>query len=66
MQSLSRESIVDQMVSQLAERRHAAIGRRSAYLALARAILTEEPTERHSRRDIESAPTTLGEPARAA
>ena len=66
MQSLSRESIVDEMVSQLGERRRAAIGRRSAYLALARAILMDQPTELHNRRDLEVAPTVLGGPARAA
>lgn len=42
MNPLSRNAVVDQLTSQLAERR----GRRNAYIALARAILLEEPDER--------------------
>jgi len=42
MNPLSRDAVVDQLTSQLAERR----GRRSAYLALARAILSEDFDQR--------------------
>jgi hypothetical protein len=40
----SYESIVDQMVSALGERRRSRIERQAAYVALARAIVADEPT----------------------
>src|SRR5258708_5084236 len=42
MNGFTRDSVVDQLASTLAERRHNSIGRRTAYLALARAILMDD------------------------
>jgi hypothetical protein len=57
MNPLSRDAVVDQLTSQLAERR----GRRNAYVALARAILLEETNERFA-----PTPFAATEAARAA
>jgi hypothetical protein len=43
MHRRSYESLVDQMASALAERRRSRIERQAAYVALARAILADEP-----------------------
>jgi hypothetical protein len=48
MQSLSTYSVVEQMTNELAARRRTTVGRRAAYLALARAIVVLE--ERRERR----------------
>ena len=42
MSNLNTQNVIDQMVSQLAERRQTAVGRRAAYLNLARAILVDQ------------------------
>ena len=42
MQGLSSKSVVDQMVTELAERRQNRIGKRVAYRALALAILSAD------------------------
>ncbi len=42
MQSLSTHSVVEQMTYELAARRRATVGRRAAYLALARAIVQSD------------------------
>ena len=47
MQSLSTHSVVKQMTYELAARRRTTVGRRAAYLALARAIVLS--AERHER-----------------
>ena len=46
MHTLNAHNVVDRMVAQLAERRRTSVGRRTAYLALAQAILTDELTDR--------------------
>ena len=47
MKNLTAQHVVEQMTSQLAERRHARVAHRAAYLALARAIvLHDERQER--------------------
>ena len=49
MQSLSTHSVVEQMTYELAARRRATVGRRAAYLALARAIVqSDADQERHA------------------
>jgi hypothetical protein len=49
MDSLSSHSVVEQMTSELAERRRDRTGRNAAYLSLARAILSNrEPRDRTS------------------
>ena len=45
MHRLSYESVVDQMVSSLAENRRSRIERHAAYVALAHAILADESPE---------------------
>ena len=57
---LSRDAVVDQLTSQLAERRRTNLRRREAYLALARAILSDES------QDSDGQPTSIVEAARAA
>ena len=42
MHGLTANSVVDQIVTELRERRHTSNGRRAMYLALARAILSDE------------------------
>jgi hypothetical protein len=44
---MNTKSIVDQMTTSLAQRRQMTRDRRSAYLALARAILNEAPIDQH-------------------
>ena len=48
---LTRDSVVDSMIAELAERRRTAEARRTAYLALARAIVADEPLELNAARD---------------
>ena len=45
MHRLSYESVVDQMVSSLAENRRSRLERHAAYVALAHAILADESPE---------------------
>jgi hypothetical protein len=66
MNSLSSRSIVDQMASQLAERRRTSIGRRAAYIALAQAILMDEPQQLSNLPVLERQPTSIGQAAFAA
>jgi hypothetical protein len=42
MNGMSTQSIVEQMTSELAERRRATLGRRAAYLAMAKVILPSD------------------------
>jgi hypothetical protein len=42
MNGLNTHSVVEQMTSQLAARRRTTVGRRAAYVALARAILSSD------------------------
>ena len=42
MNAFNRQAVVDQLATQLADRRRTAHGRRAAYLALAQAILADE------------------------
>ena len=44
---MNAKSVVDQMTSSLAQRRQLTRDRRSAYLALARAILSDSPIDQH-------------------
>ena len=44
---MNTKTVVDQMTSMLAERRQQTRDRRTAYLALARAIVGEGPAEQH-------------------
>ena len=60
MNSLSTDSVVDRMVAQLAERRHTSLGRRTAYLALAQAILSDEITDRLASPTADRHPTAIG------
>ena len=45
MTTLTSHSVVDQMAADLAQRRHATIQRNAAYVALARAILSDDTSE---------------------
>ena len=42
---LSSQNVVDQLTSELAERRQVRFGRRAAYFALVCAILSDEPAQ---------------------
>jgi hypothetical protein len=56
MQSLNACQLVDQMTSELAARRRVMVGRRAAYLALARVILSsDEPSQETGSRELEPA-----------
>ncbi len=44
---MNTQTVVDQLTSMLAERRQQTRDRRTAYLALARAILSDGPAEQH-------------------
>jgi hypothetical protein len=50
----SYESVVDQMVSALAETRRSRLERHAAYVALARAILDDDTVERRDLPELES------------
>ena len=57
---MNTKTVVDQMTSMLARRRQQTRDRRTAYLALAHAILSEGPAEQHlSYADHQ--PTPIGE-----
>jgi hypothetical protein len=64
MNSLS--SVVEQLSTQLAERRQTSLRRRSAYVALAQAILTTEEPQRLSLTGLDRQPTPIGQTPRAA
>jgi hypothetical protein len=51
----SYESVVDQMVSALAEQRRSRLERHAAYVALARAILDDDTVERRDLPEIDTA-----------
>jgi hypothetical protein len=55
MQTMSTESVVDQMINELAARRRTTAARRAAYLALARVIVYGEEQQRTPLFDWESA-----------
>ena len=66
MNSLSSRSVVDQMASDLAERRRTSIGRRAAYISLAQAILSDEPQQLSNLPVLERQPTSISQAAFAA
>jgi hypothetical protein len=55
---MNTQTVVDQMTSMLAQRRQQTRDRRTAYLALARAIVNEGPAELYM---MDQQPTPLGE-----
>ncbi len=59
MNTWNRQTVTDQLTSMLAERRREARDRQSAYLALARAILSDGPSEQFHL--LEQHPTPLAE-----
>jgi len=52
MERLSYERVVDELVNALAEKRRSRLERHSAYVALARAILSDEGFELGDRADV--------------
>jgi hypothetical protein len=54
MQRLTTSSVVDQLVSELAASRRGRMERNAAYVALAHAILADEPTEIETPHDFET------------
>jgi hypothetical protein len=54
MQRLSSHSVVDQLVNQLAESRRSRLERHAAYVALANAILSDEPLETPRGAEVEA------------
>jgi hypothetical protein len=65
---LSSHHVVDQIVTELAERRQSTFSRRAAYLALARAIVNEEraPLAASLAFDLERESPASTQPSRAA
>ena len=59
MNTWTSQTVTDQLSSMLAERRSLNRARRSAYLALARAIVSDAPVEQI--RLLEPQPTRIGE-----
>jgi len=59
MNSLTIHTVVDRMAAQLAERRRNSIYRSSAYLALARAILSDEQVELRPESAFERVPVSI-------
>jgi hypothetical protein len=57
MSTMTSQSVVDGMAADLAERRRNTIYRNGAYLALARAILNNDPS------DVSTSPTPERQPA---
>jgi len=53
---MNTQTVVDQLTSMLAERRQQTRDRRTAYLALARAILSDGPAELHLSYALEHEP----------
>ena len=53
MTILTRDIVVDRLAADLAERRRSTIYRNSAYLALARAILSDEPLDQSTSTPLE-------------
>jgi len=56
---MNTQSVVDQLTSTLATRRQLTRDRRTAYLALANAILSDGPIDQHL--PMSEYPTSLGE-----
>ncbi|MDQ3809334.1 MAG: hypothetical protein M3336_03495 [Chloroflexota bacterium] len=63
---MDSQSVVDQMTSTLAERRRLARDRRAAYVALARAILSDDPGQQPGLYAVDSRQTELFRQRRAA
>ena len=61
MNSLTSHSVVDRMAADLAERRRNTIYRNGAYLALARAILSDESSDLTAQATFERQPNSIGE-----
>jgi hypothetical protein len=53
MTIMTSHSVVDRLAADLAERRRTTIYRNSAYIALARAILSDEPLEHSTSAPLE-------------
>ena len=66
MNSFSRHNVVNQMTTELAERRRTSRARRTAYLALALAILGDEHYELFSSTTLDPEPATLAQSVAAA
>jgi hypothetical protein len=60
MNNLTVHGVVDRMAADLAERRHNTIHRNSAYVALARAILSDEQSEQPALLAAERYPASIG------
>ena len=61
MNTMTSQSVVDRMASDLAERRLDRIYRNGRYLALARAILSADPSVQSTQPAIERQPVSLGQ-----
>ncbi len=66
MHRLSCHSVVDQIATELAERRRQTRARRASYLALAQAIINEEFVARNATSDFERESTAAVHAVRAA
>jgi hypothetical protein len=66
MKSLSTHSVVEQMTYELAARRRTRVGRRAAYLALARAIVQSDGQEQLASQGVQGTPHFDWESAEAA
>ena len=63
---MTKNGVVDQMCAEVAQRRRTTLDRHAAYLALARAILSDEPSARPSRRAAERYHASIGQSQAAA
>ncbi len=66
MNTLTVHGVVDRMSSELAERRRTTLHRNGAYLALARAILSDEQAELQTESAFERYPASIGQSQAAA
>jgi hypothetical protein len=66
MNSMTSHSVVDRMAADLAERRRSTISRTGAYLALARAILSDELADQPAQPPSERQPASIGQSQTAA
>ena len=66
MNNMTVHGVVDRMSSELATRRRKMLHRHSAYLALVRAILSEEQSEQPTQLATERHPASIGQSQAAA
>ena len=66
MNTMTSHSVIDRMTADLAERRRNTIYRNGAYLALARAILSDEQSELSTQAAFERQPGSIGQSTVAA